>query len=1021
VQNEPIYIEASLILVSTNGGLDIIHDLYPASIGCELDRKKKFKIREEKSPSANLYQGDDKNWLVTDFGGDQKPRNGIGCYMEENRVDYVTALRELAVKYGIIEGKMPEDHNTAAYSEKEAGPNDLTGNWSWEVREGGLTDLEVNTIVSTNVLASLKWKFRFEEEVDKAVRNFINKKFAYYRWHPLKSYSLVKDARVLTFSATDRYPIFLFDEGTHQKLYQPLHPDKSKRFMYIGNKPKDFIHGLFQLKNEFETKKKNADGEKNATAENYDRTGVSDEDEEKEVRLNEAILCSGGSDAINVALIGYQVLWLNSETAKLQEWQYKEIMNMVVKFYQLDDIDTAGKAASHAKAMDYLDLFTIELPEELKKHRDKRRNPCKDLRDFLNHYPAKDFHILVDIALPYRFWEKKPKFDGKGEDRIQVGYAYTYDNVQANNFLMKNGFGRLMTGDKKTEWIYVQRIDNIVREVDADIIQDFLHTFLEVRRFDKDLRNAMLQTSRLNDSSLTRLKILDIEFEDYTRDSQFFFFQNKTVEVTEDKITFHKPGNVNRYIWQEDLYKHRIEEIKEEPFTITYDKDLDSYDIKVHNYDCLFFKYLVQTSRVHWRTEFETGEKILAMTGAEQLEYIKNHHCIIDGPNLSEEEIEEQKQHLINKIFSIGFLLHHYHDRTKGWFVWGMDNKINDDGKSHGGSGKSILFDVAMRIMLPKNFSINGRNTKLTENEHKYDGLTEHHRYVLIDDSHEYLKLDAFYTDITGDIQVNPKGKKLYSIPFEKAPKFAITSNFTPRDIGPSTDRRMIYSVFSDWYHNKGEGSDYREFRDPKTDLGVQLFVDFDTKQWNQFYNTMMFCNKFFLGTTKKINPAMQNVTKRNLLAQMGQAFNDWAYGYFSPEGDRLDKFFVREEAYKCFNTVNKGEITAQAFRDKMRSFCQFNHYRLNPKGYQDKNGKIIKKVEAKIHRKETNSWELIPGAVKETKEVWFIQTRDELPADPMIGWPVQEGAYITHYNLDGSIASSGPVEQPWKDKPSPF
>lgn len=1005
------YIEGQEILTATNGGLDIIFQLYPQAMGSETNRNRKFKSRDgEKTASTSLKQADDGNWLVTDFGGDSKPRNAIQCYMLEKSLDYVAALRELASNYNLQADGKPLETLKAEYTSTIADPADVEGTWTWQIRNH-FTNTEIETIISKKVLSFLNWNSADKEKQEAAYAK-IKTAFQEYHWHPLESYSLVKDRKIMTFTSTEQYPIFLIDEGEHQKLYQPKHADKSRRFMYIGKKPKDFIHGLDQLNKAYLERKKKLEDEGNDDLE----MGIDDDEDtgkkskkKESPKLPEVVLCSGGSDAINVFLLGYRVLWMNSETAKLYQYQYDKIVIMVEKFYQLPDIDATGKKVAHELAMEYLEIFTIQLPEELKKYRDARGNECKDLRDYLNHYTRKDFKLLVDIAMPYRFWEKTPKYEGRGDKSVFVGFTYTFNNVYGYNFLSKNGFARLLTGDKKTEWMFIHNRNGIVREVDASMIEDYIHDFLEERCYDIDLRNAMINTTRINSSSLAKLKKVNIDFTDNTPDSQFVFFTNKTVEVTKDKITYHKSGTVERYIWQEDLLEHRIEPAKQEPFTITKN-NFDEFDIEIHDTDCPFFKYLIQTSRVHWREE--TERRLNDIAPADQEKYLKDNQFNIAGPNLKPEEIEEQKAHLINKIFSIGFLLHRYKARDKGWFVWGMDNKINEDGRSHGGSGKSILFDLAMRTMMPKNFYINGRDPKLTDDSHKYDGVTEHHRYLLIDDASEYIKLDAFYTDITGDVKVNPKGKQPYSIPFKKSAKFAFTTNYTPRDVGPSTERRMIYCVFSDWYHNKGESDDYLELRDPVMDLGLKLFDDFNQEQWNSFYNLMLHCLKFFLGTDKKMKPAMENVNKRNMLSEMGN-LHDWALVYFAENSERLDTFIVREEAYTDYTVFNGKKPTPQSFSSRLKTFCRYYGYILNPAEYRDKHGKIIHKVEPKMYYAASNTWEPVANAKKVPKEVFYIQTKNELMKEvPEVDAPDTENPA----NLENKAPGAGadPDELPF-------
>lgn len=985
-----MYIEADDIFKATNGGLDIIIFLYPDASESVHRKNRKFKIREEKTASCSLKQLKDGNWLVTDFGSDSKPRNGVLCYMHEKNLDYGSALKELALMYNVVPAEKAKELIKAEYADRPATAEDEEGSWSFDIRDS-FNDNEIETLLSKNTLKYLNWKSedpRKKAEA-KAAYSKISAAFKEYRFHPLISYSIVKNRKVMTFSATEHYPMFLIDEGSHKKIYQPRHPDKSRRFMYHGEKPKDFIHGLDQIKKAFAARKKKIDSEKEEVKENNDRIDVdfndSSEKKNTDPRLGGIFLVSGGSDAINLALLDIRVdkletamIWLNSETAELSKFQHDEIMIYTKKFYQLQDIDLTGKSSAHDLGMKFLDIYTIELPEDLKKYNDNRGNPCKDLRDYLNHYKRYDLNLLIENALPYRFWEKKPRYEGRGENRIFVGYDYEFDPVQCYNFLQKNGFYRLPVGDKDSDWEYIQIDGNTIRKTDPVKIKAFIKNFLRERMLDKDLRNKMLITPHLGDSSLSNLDEIFIDFVDYNKTTQFLFFKTKTLKITASEITEFKPGKVNSYIWEQELLDHPFELIKEEPFTITKD-ELGAYDIKINSYDCCFLKYLIQTSRVHWRAELE-GERIEKLNPEDRDKYIIDNQFNIAGPNLTPEEIGEQKQHLINKLFTIGYLMHRYKDRSRPWFVYAMDNRVSDDGRSHGGSGKSILFDVCMRHVMKKNFYINGRLPKVMEDTHKYDGLTEHDRYVLIEDANEYFRLDILFNDVTGDVKVNPKGKKPFTITFDKAPKFAVTTNYTARNLDSSTMRRMLYYVCSDYYHTAGETNDYKETRDPKSEFGFNMITDYSKEQFNYFYNTLAYALKFYLGCTEKIGPAMNNVTKRQLKATMGEGFEDWATAYFDEEGDKLNAFLVRSEVYKdCTDTI--GKITPQSFMDRLRAFCRLNEYSLNPRKYQSKAGNIIRKHDIKEYDPNTQEWK-ITGLGKKTMEMLFIETIADIPEE---------------------------------------
>lgn len=59
---------------ATHNGLDIILWLYPQAADCVGAKGKKFKVRDEKTPSACLYMRKSEKygdiWGVTDFGGE---------------------------------------------------------------------------------------------------------------------------------------------------------------------------------------------------------------------------------------------------------------------------------------------------------------------------------------------------------------------------------------------------------------------------------------------------------------------------------------------------------------------------------------------------------------------------------------------------------------------------------------------------------------------------------------------------------------------------------------------------------------------------------------------------------------------------------------------------------------------------------------------------------------------------------------------------------------------------------------
>ena len=303
-----------------------------------------------------------------------------------------------------------------------------------------------------------------------------------------------------------------------------------------------------------------------------------------------------------------------------------------------------------------------------------------------------------------------------------------------------------------------------------------------------------------------------------------------------------------------------------------------------------------------------------------------------------------------------------------------MDGKINDDGRSHGGSGKSLVFNQGITHVLKKTFTIPGTNPKKTDDPHIFHGLTPHHRYMIVDDADKYLGFRFFFEFITTGQTVNPKNGMPYFIPFEQLCKMCWLTNFS-MITDPSTSRRILYTVFSDYYHMKGENGEYRETREPKDDFGKNLFTQFDEREWNDFYNTMARCLQFFLSTGEKIEPPMGNVEKRNLQQEMGENFETWASVYFSTQSGNVDKLVIKEEAFAEWEDTHKSsKWSPQRFRRALVAFCRFYHYGFNPADIcntQDKK-RIIHNVKERKRNKD-GTWYTIDN--KKSTELIYIQT----------------------------------------------
>ena len=922
-------IQVSDIYQATHDGLDIILYYYPQADGC-VDNKKKFKRRPDEDDASACIRKYGDCYKVTDFGDQGTAMSPIDICMYEENMNFTEAILCLATRYNVES----EEHRVVNKPDIRKRP-------ATDEEKEGARFFELAKEFTPEQLKVLGPRVK-QEHVDRL------------NWYVAKSISYVKNREVTTKYTTANYPIFMrecFVESADQdkdnkfyKIYEPLNHEKQWRFSYTpeGGKPKEYINGLNELKKAFR--------DYNAKEEAIFRQDPKNEEKPyKEKKLDEAIICSGERDALCVASLGYFPLWFNSETYKVSPAEIKEINKYVEKIYNIPDIDSTGIRKGIELALTYMDIITIWLPAWLGTYRDWRGKPRKDFRDWIELRPHnEDFRNLLKMAMPAKFWIVS-KNDKTGK------YQYDIDSDCLHYFLRLNGFHALKD-ENSSNIQYVRVVGKIVSSIKGKDIRTFLRKFARERFLDRNIRNLILNSGRMSDSALENLDEITLDFTSYTKDSQYFFFPNAVWEVKGNVIETQQAhmSTLDRYVWEENVIPHNVT-LLPDMFKITRNKlsdGDDDWDIDILEHNSNMFRYLINTSRVHWRKELEYSLEGVSENEAEQ--YRSKHRFDIAGPRLDQDEIKEQKMNLLNKIYSIGYILHRYKSPSRAWAPYAMDNKVGEDGDSNGRSGKSFLFKSFDHFM--KTAKLSGRNPKLMDNPHVFDQITQHTDFLLIDDCDRYTSTGLFYDVITSDMTVNPKNNQSFNIPYKDSPKIGFTTNFVPCDFDPSTEGRLLYMVFSDYYHQRTPDNDYCETRSIRDDFNKNLLMDYNESEWNQDINFMMQCCKFYLSLINdsvKILPPMDNILKRKYKADMGSGFEDWAKGYFAEDGDNVNRMLDRQTVYLDFvNFSGMRKCTMQRFTKALKGFANLTPYVkcLNPDELKNTSGRIIRKVEGQSH-----------------------------------------------------------------------
>lgn len=946
------FIDYKDVLNETNGGLDIIIMYYPDAAEALQRKDKKFKARgEERTASASIRLKQDGFYYVTDFGGDQRERNAIGVCMIETGKEFSEAVQYLASIFK-IKGSNEWTPIKPEWSKRPLKEGETPGDYTIEPKD--FTDEEL-AVLGPKVTA---------------------KDCADFKLISLKSFTYFKDSEASETASTSVYPIFAFEDPKWSKIYQPFSYEKKYRFRFLGDKPERHIFGMELIKKQYQKNVK-------AIEEEYD---PDETDNVSDPRLDYAFIVSGGSDGLNLRSFGYFPIWFNSESEKLSFPEYKLLKKYVKEIIYVPDLDASGLKHALDISLKYLDVKIMMLPHYLTLRKDKRGNPCKDFKDFVDHfYKKKDdasfssrLTKIIENAIPAQFWSESFTKNQK---------KYHFRNTQFYNFLKLNGFGRIKDEYTKDGYHFVRVDGNIVKKVLPVEIEHYVHQFLKERQAPIPLRD-LVYGQQLSVNKLNKLDTFNIKFSSASKNEQYLFFENSVMVITKDEVVLKKRGAVDKYIWESKMIEHTIH-LENPPFKISRDEH-DNSEIKIENQDNMFLNYLINTSRIHWRKELE--ERIQSLAPKDRASYLKANKFNIAGELLNPEERYEQKLHLINKIYALGYMLHTFKSPQKPWAVYAMDNKLAGLDESHGGSGKSI-FQKAIQELLKKNHYIPGRDPKKTSDDFITHGITPDTDYILVDDCHQYLDYGFFFSWITGDLEVNNKNGLRFVIPFDEVPKIAFSSNYPPNNLDPSLARRLLYIVFSDYYHFNLE-SEYNESRAVSDDFdGKSLFKDFDHAQWNKFYNFCAYAIQFYLANDEKVDPPMNNVTLRNLLSEMGEAFKDWADVYFQKKDAtntlflHLDKHLIKDNAFADLKEKTHAKFSPTKFKKKLRAYCKYKGWEFCPANVDgmQKDGRIMKSVDGEsremiyISTVGTPTATQEPGINNEPNKV-VDDLKDELP-----------------------------------------
>lgn len=430
-------------------------------------------------------------------------------------------------------------------------------------------------------------------------------------------------------------------------------------------------------------------------------------------------------------------------------------------------------------------------------------------------------------------------------------------------FLKQHGFYKMYIGN---DFIFIKMTDNIIKEITIPMIKDYVLSYIEalprelIGTFSNiDLRNKILTDSRslYAPNFLENLEPINIEIMRDNKDESFFFFRNCWVRSNESGVTALPYSKMTGFVWA----NQRIDRDYIDPMTVD---------------DTI--------------SEFES--------------FIRNI-C-----NDEDDRIEALET-------SIGYLLHTYKDpRTAKAIIFcdqGSDKTTSSD-ESNGRSGKSLVGKAIGKLR--NEVRIDARNFSI-EKSFAFQQVGFDTQFINFNDVDKRFNFEKLYSIITDAITVEKKNRDEFSIPFEKAPKILISTNYTVQVDGSSGEDRKFEIEFSDHY-----SIDHK----PQDEFGHRFFDDWTELEWNKFYSYMIGLAAKYIREGLK-SYLKKNLSRRLLLQETSIDFLDYMEDNSDTRkfytGPHYDSFIQKYPNYK--------KLTPNTFGKWIKKYAMHNKIKWKP------------------------------------------------------------------------------------------
>ena len=266
---------------------------------------------------------------------------------------------------------------------------------------------------------------------------------------------------------------------------------------------------------------------------------------------------------------------------------------------------------------------------------------------------------------------------------------------------------------------------------------------------------------------------------------------------------------------------------------------------------------------------------------------------------------------------SLGYLSSNFKNSSKAKLIVFTDNDISDE--ADGGGGKSLIVGS---LKNHSSFVVeDGKRLSGSDDRFKFQKVGLSHSVLAIEDIKRNFDFQEYYNMITGDFEVQKKGRDSFIIPFETSPKIVMTSNFPLNDSSNSTLRRRIEVSIYQYFNVKREPIDIYKRR---------FFDEWNVSEWNIYDNYSMENIRLFLSEgISKIE--VENTGAKEFIISTDRYFHN-----FIEDGEfQFDSNFKIIDVVNSYNEYSGQRVVNRIMTKWIDALCVYKKYRKTDAGYR--------------------------------------------------------------------------------------